>query len=258
MAASSSAGSSSDSSRSSSTSLWRKRALSSKFIFASSAITSPDLVTTSGIDLDDGGVELDEGAIHGGDELQRRRDLVALEPQAIGDAPGVKGHQPGGRIDGHLDDLLRRVAGDVLDLHAALGRGHHDHPEGAAIDQHAEIELAIDVDAGLDIDPVDFFALGAGLMGDQLLAQHTRCRGLRLGRAAGELDAPGLAPAAGMDLGLDRPDRAAQRFGRFPRLGGGIGDGAPGNRDPELTHQALGLILVNVHPLFFIDAGKWR
>ena len=93
-------------------------------------------------------------------------------------------------------------------------------------------------------------------MGHQPMAEHPGRRGLRLRRAPGELDAPRLASAAGMDLGLDRPDRSPQRLGRFPRLGRRIGDRTPGHRDTELTHQALGLILVNIHPLFFIDAGN--
>ena len=48
---------------------------------------------------------------------------------------------------------------DLLDLDAALGRADHGHPPGVAVDQQAEIELAGDVAALLDIDPLDLAAL---------------------------------------------------------------------------------------------------
>ena len=40
--------------------------------------------------------------------------------------------------------------GDLFDLHAALGRGHDGDAAAAAIDHHAEVELAGDVHALLD------------------------------------------------------------------------------------------------------------
>ena len=78
------------------------------------------------------------------------------------------------------------------------------------VDQHAEIKLAGDVAAGLDIDPLHLATLRAGLMGDQGHAQHGLGRRLGLGRTSRQLDAAGLAAPAGMDLGLDRPERPAQ------------------------------------------------
>ena len=40
---------------------------------------------------------------------------------------------------------LGRVLGHLLDLDAALGAGHEQHPLAVAVDQHADVELAVDV-----------------------------------------------------------------------------------------------------------------
>src|SRR3546814_16406820 len=73
----------------------------------------------------------------------------------------------GRRVDGGLQDLLRMRGGNFLDFHAALGRGHHGDLRGSAVDQEAQVELALDVAAFLDIEALDQLALGAGLMGDR-------------------------------------------------------------------------------------------
>ena len=65
----------------------------------------------------------------------------------------------------------------LLDLDAALGRADQRHPPGVAVDQQAEIELARDVAALLDIDPLDLAARRSGLMGHEVLAQQRARRG---------------------------------------------------------------------------------
>jgi hypothetical protein len=184
------------------------------------------------IDLDDRGIEAAERLVHAEHELDRGTDLLALELQAEGEAAGVEPSHAGHRIDRHLENFIRGLVRDLLDLHAALGRGHHGDARGLAVDQHAEIELALDVAALLDIDALHLAALGAGLLGDEHMAQHRGC-GLRhvlrrfddahTALALGIVrEMPGAA-AAGMDLRLHHIDRAGERschlFGLLRRVG---------------------------------------
>ncbi len=135
--------------------------------------------------------------------------------------------------------VLRR---DLLDLHAALGRGHHRDARGAAVDQHAEIELALDVAAFLDIDALDLAALGAGLLGDEHMAQHLAAAFARLLRRFHDahaalargivLEAPGAA-AAGMDLRLNHIGRAGEAARHLFGLLRRVGDRALGHGDAE-------------------------
>src|SRR6185312_7996806 len=79
------------------------------------------------------------------------------------------------------------------------------------------------------------------------LAEHRGGRGLDvLGRLA-ELDAAGLAAAAGVDLRLDDPLLAAERPGGFGRLVRRRGDLAGRHRDAVLREQFLGLVFVKIH-----------
>ena len=113
-------------------------------------------------------------------------------------------------------------------------------PVSRSIDS-AEIQLAGDVAAGLDIDPLDVAALGAGLVRHQLLAEHRARRRRDLVLRARELDAAGLAAAAGMDLRLDHPDLAPpSRVRRLDRLGGGVGDRRPrGTATPNFASSSF-------------------
>ena len=67
-------------------------------------------------------------------------------------------HDAGRRIDREGHDLLGRVMGDLLDVHAAFGRDHEGDARGLAVDQRRQIELLGDVRAVLDIEAVDLLA----------------------------------------------------------------------------------------------------
>ena len=62
-----------------------------------------------------------------------------------------------------------------------------------------------------------------------------------------QLDAAALAAAAGVDLRLDDPDRAAELLGGLDRLLDGEGRDAARHRHAELAQDFLALVLVNLH-----------
>ena len=68
-------------------------------------------------------------------------------------------------MDLDADDLLGRLRRDFLDVHAAGGRGDERDAAGVAVEQQAQVQLALDLRAGLDVDLVDRQALGPGLLG---------------------------------------------------------------------------------------------
>ena len=120
-----------------------------------------------------------------------------------------------------------------------------------------EVEFLLDVGAVLDIEAVDLLAGGAGLDGDQRIAEHFLDELLdfvdRLGEAHAALFTGGgflelaLAAAARMNLRLDDPERTAEF------LGGGFGFldlenwNAARNRHSEFLENGFRLILVNIH-----------
>ena len=145
--------------------------------------------------------------------------------------------------------------GDFFDLHAPFGRDDHDRQAGFAIDDDAQIQLAGDVEALLDVERLDLLAFVARLNRDQRLAQHP------LGIVAGLvgrlhqhdagllrvlLERP-LAAAAGMNLRLHDGDRSLQLREGLGRLIGRSGDDALRDRDAGVGEQLLGLIFVDFH-----------
>ena len=87
----------------------------------------------------------------------------------------------------------------------------------------------------------------AGLMRDQRHAQHALGFLLHLLDGFDDLDAAALAAAAGMDLRLHHPDRAAQFLGRRDRFLDREGGLAARHRHAEAAQDLLGLIFVDIH-----------
>ena len=210
------------------------------------------------VDLDDGAVEFDEGTVQRGDEFGEGADLLAGQPEAEGQLAAMEAGDAGGRVDGDLEDLLGVLLGHLLDLHAAFG-GRHDGDAGAvAVHQEAQVQLALDVAAVLDIDAGDELAGRAGLLGDQRVADHRRRGGLHVGRRLDDADAAlavrvvgeaAGAAAAGMDLRLHHIDRTGQLRRRRFRFFRRPGHMAFEHRDAIAAQQLLRLVFVDVHPL---------
>src|SRR6185503_10994920 len=109
------------------------------------------------------------------------------------------------RIDEDLVNLIRRVGGDCLDVHAAFGARHQHDALRRAIDDHADVEFLLDVGAFLDQQASDILSARPGLVCDQLHAEDLPGQFAHGVDRLAELDAAALAPAAGMDLRLDDP-----------------------------------------------------
>jgi hypothetical protein len=62
-----------------------------------------------------------------------------------------------------------------------------------------------------------------------------------------DLDAAALAPATGVDLGFDDPNRSTEVLGDLFGLLRRVGNPTAGHSDPVLGEDALGLILMNIH-----------
>ena len=95
-----------------------------------------------------------------------------------------------------------------------------------------DVVLLLDVGAVLDQQAAHLLALRAGLVGLELHAEDLAGELRYVGFRARDLDAAALAAAAGVDLRLDDPDRAAEllrRLDRFLHAEGGIprGTGTP-------------------------------
>ena len=69
------------------------------------------------------------------------------------------------------EDLLRLGRGHFFDIHAAAAEAINTTFSWAAIDQPAEIELALDSGTALDQHRVDGQSFRTGLMGHQTLTQ---------------------------------------------------------------------------------------
>ena len=150
-----------------------------------------------------------------------------------------------------------RVVGDPLDVHPAFGRGDDRNPAGFAVDQQSEIIFLFDVDPVGDVEPLDLLAVRSGLDRDQGLAEHLGGMLAHLVEGMGEADAAlgvgteflelALAPAAGVDLGLDHPQGPGKLLGRLDRLLDAHRGIARGHRNAIFRKQLFGLIFVDVH-----------
>ena len=205
------------------------------------------------IDLHHDGVKIAHGAVTAEDDRGGLIDLGLVHAQGKGDLARLKGLHADRRFHGDLDDRLRLFPRQLLDLHAALGRGHHHDALCGAIQHKGQIELALDIAAGLDVQTLADLAALSGLMGDQLFAEQFISGGIDLVLAPAQLDAAGLAARAGVDLGLDHPDLAADLRCPVSGLLRAVGQPALADRYPVSGQDLFGLIFMDIHVLPLFD-----
>ncbi len=209
----------------------------------------------------DQGVDLHEGGVLGGEDLPEALDDGG---DLVGQGPGLKAgglNDPVGDLGG---DALERVDADAgqglgalgregLDVHAALARAHRQVLALGAVQEDGEVVLGVEVDAVGDED-------GAHRVALDVHAQDVAGAGFGLLNGAGELDAAGLAAAAGLDLGLDDHQlatRVEEGLRGAARLLGGRGHGAVEHGDAVLAKQVPGLVLVEIHAADPLGACGW-
>src|SRR5690606_19521080 len=121
-------------------------------------------------------------------------------------------------------------------------------------------ELARDIRARFDIDAIDRQALRPALMRDEPRPEHRLRVQRHLVDRSCELHTARLAAAAGMDLGLDDPQVAAERLGRLTSFFLARRDAPFRDRDAVLGEQRLGLIFVEIHEIasfdVFLERGR--
>ena len=176
---------------------WRNRALSSKLSLQSSASTSPASVTISGL------ISASEASVSRKSLTKFLRNAAPflavspVRPRALQTLRAWKSARPRPTSIGSRWIFSGVLCGDGLDLDAPLGRGHQHGALEVAVDRQAEVELAGDVVADRDQHLGDRLALGAGLVGDQRLAQQAGGRLLGLVGRLDELHPLGHRPRAG-------------------------------------------------------------
>ena len=209
------------------------------------------------VDLEHLHVLRDEGVVELHGEIIGLLGQITAQAERLGDRAPVMGHGAGGGVDGDGVDLLRRVMGDLLDIHAAFRRDHEGDAARGAIDQRGEIEFLLDIGAVLDIEAVDLLAVIAGLHRDEGLAEHLGGEFLHLVDGLGQAHAAllarirflelALAATAGMDLALDHPERAAELLRRSLGLLGGEDRDAARDGRAKLLQECLALVFMDIH-----------
>ena len=136
---------------------------------------------------------------------------------------------------------------DFLDLHAAGGAGHEENFARGAIDEDAEVEFALDVEAFFDEHALDDASAGAGLHGDEIHAEHGAGDvGGFVGRVR-EFDAAGFTAATGVNLRFDDDDGSAEALSGGAGFFLAEGDFAARSRDAVAGENRFRLIFVNLH-----------
>ena len=166
-----------------------------------------------------------------------------VEPGRVDDLAGLGVVDPDVGVDGDTGQGVGPLHGELLDLHAALLGAHGEVGAVGAVEEDREVVLLGDRRALGDHDAVHGVALD--VHAEDLLTRRSRL----VGRLR-DLDAAGLAAAAGLHLRLDHDDAAALRtdlLGRRTDRLGGVGHDPGEHGNPVRLEHVPRLVLEQVH-----------
>ena len=155
-------------------------------------------------------------------------NLFPRESEGHGQFAALKRHDSHGGIHPLFDDLFGRFFGDLFDVHAAFRAGHDHRPRLIPIEQDGQVEFLVNPFGAGDEHRADGSSFGAGLFGDQDLAEHGarfffEIRGgiAQVNPAFESAQECSFATAAGVNLRLKDEFFLALRqqlLGRLPRF----------------------------------------
>jgi len=197
---------------------------------------------TQRVDLDLGGILLEEDLVELLDGVLGVLDALLAEAKLSGDVAGDLVGDANVDVNVSGDDSLRVLLRNGLDVHATLGRRDDDGALRGAVHQDGQVELTAGELALADVNGIAETAGGARLLGDELVADHLLGKHLRLGRRVDDTHTAlqavveaALATAASQHLGLDHHVFCADLLGHLLGLGSVVGDGALGDGDAILA-----------------------
>ncbi len=157
------------------------------------------------VDLSQRAIGLDECLIKLLSDARETGNHLRIDPEGETEATRLVAMQTEHRVGDFSMDLLGRVRGDLFDVDATLAAGHDRHAARGAIDDDAEVELALNANGWSDEHLVDY--MPTNIEPKDLLTGFTG-----FGSRFGDLDAARFAASAAMHLSLD-DDRAAELVG---------------------------------------------
>src|SRR5690348_6031922 len=114
------------------------------------------------IDFEQGSVKFEKGAVNGLEKLNGCADHFRRKAEAKGEFARVICLKARCRVDTLTDDSVGILLGNFLDFHAA-GRARHENGRAdRAIDEQAEVKLALNVESFFDEQSANDAALFAG------------------------------------------------------------------------------------------------
>lgn len=186
------------------------------------------------IDLRHAAVAVDEEPADFRQERPRRPHRGLVEAESVAELADLIRLQAECRVEVLADDLLGRLFGDLFNRHATFGGHDDDRLADFTIDHDAQVQLAGNVQALLDVERANLLAFFAGLNRHQRRVEHAG--GVLAGFVGrlhehdagllGMLLEAALAASTSVDLRLDHRDRCAEGFVRGGGFVGGFGHDA--------------------------------